>query len=134
MAKLIELLEAELSDKVTSRAKITFEDLLKAIYEEVGPKKVANYNLKNIAKKLGITTQVLKRYYQKAKDEGFITKSDTIAKKYLKQIEKDVKKSEVKKDDNSDAELKGNSMGSKAKSAKLSKIGKGQLKKFVAPK
>jgi DNA-binding transcriptional regulator YhcF (GntR family) len=100
-------------------------------YKEVGEEKVTNSHLKNVAKNLDLNLNTLKKYYEKAKEEGFITKSDTIAKRYLKQIEKEVKKNE-EKEKNKKIENIINTI--KAEKTKISEEDREELKKFITPK
>lgn len=110
MNKVYELMEAELNDKITPRAKITFDALISAIIDN-GNQKLTDSLKKKVAKELGINKSTLENYIQKAMDEKFLNKDGTVKAKYAK-FDKGPKKKEAKVDD----------------------LGKGKVKKFVALK
>jgi len=85
--KLMEHLleEAVLTDKITRRTTVTFEDLCKEILN-TDDKKVTNQNVRGIAKKLGIELHSIKRYIIAAKKNGFMNKDGSVVDTYEQQI------------------------------------------------
>jgi len=104
--------EMKLTDKITSRSKITFEDLVNAI-ESLTSERIKNdSDLKKLSKTLNITLSSLTKYIDLAKTKNIIASDGSITNRY----KKTVKSNSIKP------------------SGKLSKSLDSRLKKFKSPK
>jgi len=108
--KSIILTEASLNDKITSRAKITYDALI-AIILATDDGKITDKNKKEIADELDITIPTLERYIKQAVTNKFISSSGEVLDKYKKE-----------------------STGKVKASGKVSQALNARVKKFKAPK
>jgi len=75
------LTEAKITDKITSRAKITFSGLIDTILNS-DDQKIDDSNISNFSKELGISKSSLEKYVEVAKKQKFLNVDGSVATKY----------------------------------------------------
>lgn len=78
------LTEADINDKITSRAKITFGTLVDAILDSKDGK-IDDKNIGEFAKELGVVEKTLSTYVEAAKKNKFLNTDGSVATKYAQE-------------------------------------------------